>query len=58
MNTDCCWYIYEKDTGYSVCRHPDYEEDEESDDMCEGCKWYYTKDDAWADAHYCFREKY
>ena len=67
MNTDCCWYRYENDTGFCYCQNdsPEYEDDEEleevrenRDDPCIGCKSYYTKDDAWADAHYGFRDHY
>jgi len=50
MNTDCCWFIEEKDCNWQGCRHQDHEDSEENN-PCEGCRDYYTKDDAWADAH-------
>jgi len=50
MNRDCCWYVYEKDTNFDYCRHPDHEGEEEYE--CEGCRDYYTKEDAKAEWRY------
>ena len=63
MRNDCCWYVYEKDTGFSYCRNDrrEYDEDLElydEDDPCVGCKDYYYIEDAKADAKYGDKDKY
>ena len=55
INTDCisCVFcLYELDTNWSECQHPDF--DIEKPDNCPG---YYSKEDARYDAKVRFAEK-
>ena len=47
MYEDCCSFAEDKSVGWKGCNHPDWEEDWE----CERCSEYYSKTDAWHDAH-------
>ena len=62
MNYDCCWYVYEKDTGFSYCGNDKREyaddKDEVDDNPCIGCLSYYAIEDAKADAKYWDKDKY
>lgn len=49
---NCVFYLYEMDTNWSECQHPDFDPD--SPDVCPG---YYSKQDAKADAELLKAEK-
>lgn len=43
----CIWYYEEKDVNWKECKHPEHTEDDE----LEECQYYYSKVDAWHNAH-------
>ena len=49
---NCVFYLYELDTNWSECQHPDF--DPEKPDTCLG---YYSKQDAKDDEELRFAEK-
>ena len=49
---NCVFYLYELDTNWSECQHPDF--DPEKPDTCPG---YYSKQDAKDDEKLKFAEK-
>ena len=47
MCKDCIFYYEERDVNWEECQHPEHGEE----DPLEECQRYYSKEDAWLNAH-------